>query len=241
MNWKLLTIPAVVFSSSLLLASACEPCEGDECNIGDGFGGDPVGSGGESSGGESSGGSGATDGGGTSSGGSVSSGGSGGSGVAGEGGAALGGQAGSGTGSSSATLDCQVDGSADGTPGSCEPQSSSGDANYDCEACVQELCCSEFEACNASDPVTACRFGSTLYDGQAIEGEFDCLLDCMRTSGYLGDEYELNECAASCGSAECNPDESGPAATDLMGCMLGLNNVDNPTACREACEMLPPP
>jgi hypothetical protein len=101
-------------------------------------------------------------------------------------------------------------------------------------------CCSEFEACNAASPVTACRFGSTLLDGGAVEGEFDCMLTCLRgLDGAFGDSYDVETCAAECGSAECNADHAGPTATALISCMLGIDNVESPLACQEACQMLP--
>jgi hypothetical protein len=232
MNWKLLTLPLAIFFTPFFLATACEPCEEDQCSF-DGLGGADGESGGADSGGSSSGGS--------SSGGTGGSGGTeagGEPGVAGEGGgAATGGEGGSGA---AANLDCQSDGTTAGTEGSCVPVSDIGDSNYDCEACVQEYCCAEFEACNASDPVTACRFGSTLSGGEPIEGEFDCMLSCLRgLEGALGDAYDVATCAGECGSSECNPNEAGPFAADLISCMLGIDNEDNPLGCQDACAMLP--
>src|SRR5690606_4740812 len=120
------------------------------------------------------------------------------------------------TGGMAAALDCQEDGTASGTPGSCEPSSEEGDPSYECERCVQELCCTEFAECNASGPTTSCRFGSTLLEGDAVEGEFDCMLSCLRTlDGAVGDQYDVDVCAGRCGAAECDADSAGAAAINL--------------------------
>ncbi len=221
MNWKLLIVPTSLFAISASLALACEPCEGDECKLDSDGGGEP----GDGSGGKASGGMGgnpAT--GGTAPGGSSATGGS-----------SLGGE-----GGSAASLDCQEDGSPEGTPGSCEPLSEPGDQNYECEACVQEFCCSEFEACNASGPKTSCRFGSTLLAGFPVEGEFDCMLACLRDVDYFyGDETQMLDCADQCGSSECNPGKAGLAAQELVACMLGYENTEYPLGCQDACKMGP--
>ncbi len=232
MNWKLLTIPTSLFATSLLLMTACEPCEGDECNFDSDFGGAP-GDGG--TGGYATGGSGGTGGyatGGYATGGDATGGlTSGGGGLGGLGGASGG----------TAPLDCQEDGTPAGTPGSCEPGEPDS-VNYECESCVQQFCCSEREACEATKPRTACRWGATLLEGEPIEGEFDCMLACLRNlppEDFLGDEYNVEECAAQCGSAQCNEAEAGPAAKNLITCMLGINNEDYPLGCQEACQMGP--
>lgn len=225
MNYKLLSIPTTLFASALVLAVACEPCVGDECDFDDdggGEGGAPEATGGAS--------------GGTSSGGAV---GTGGSPAGGEG----------GLGGTTQTLDCLGTGVPSGTRGSCEPvaDEETEPGAYACQACAQMYCCDEVEVCAAEDPLTACYFGSTSrlgFDEEPIVGEFDCILDCLRNLPYeefLGDQAEVDACALECGSAECDEDQAGPASAALAACLLGVNNDVAPAGCQEECALVPEP
>jgi len=221
MNYKLLLLPTTLFACALTLAIACEPCEDDECGV------------------DASGGEGGSDGSGGASGGSSSGG-------ASSGGSASGGDGGIGGGDPTAELDCLGSGTPEGTPGSCEPTVAENDPSYDCQACIQEYCCEEAEACGASDPYTACYYGSTArldFAGDPIVGEADCILDCMRNIPYeefIGDQDQVDACALECGSAECNEDEAGAASVALASCMVGITAAD-PLGCQEACSIVPEP
>jgi hypothetical protein len=225
MNYKLLWIPTTLFASALTLAVACEPCVGEECDFDDGGGegGTDGGSGGASGGTTAA------------SGGAVGSGGT----------AAAGGEG--GMGGTAQTLDCLASGEPSGTPGACEPIASEGSDSYDCQACAAEYCCDEVEACAATNPETACYYGSTSrlgFDGEPIVGELDCILDCLRELPYeefVGDQDQVDTCALECGSAECNEDEAGPASVALASCLLGIGNDVAPAGCQEECALIPEP
>jgi hypothetical protein len=228
MNWKLLSIPTTLFASALTLAVACQPCEGNECDFTTDAGGEQ----GSTGGGAGDGSGGKSGGGGTTASGGATTGGNGG----------LGGSLSTG-GTTATVLDCQPTGDASGTPApSCGPTTTDGDPNFACEACVQALCCDEFEQCNALEPATACRYGATVLDGASISGEFDCIIECLYgipQEDYVGGQDELDACASLCGSAECDDTKAGPAATSLAGCMLGLTTPSNPAGCQVDCEMNP--
>jgi len=217
MTYKLLWIPTTLFASALTLAVACEPCEGDECNFDDGGGA----GGADASGGQ----------GGSSTGGTTSSGG---------GSSPTGGVGGMGGGPATA-LDCLESGDPAGTPGSCEPAVPEEDANFACQACAAEYCCAEVEACSAEDPLTACYYGSTArlgFDGEPIVGELDCILDCLREipdDEFVGDDFEIETCAAECGSAECDENSAGEASVALASCLVGIDNEVAPAGCRFEC------
>lgn len=219
MSYKLLWIPTSLFASALLFAVACEPCEGDECDFDDGGG-----AGGAETGGQ----------GGSTSTGGVSSGG------ASSGGAASGGAGGMGGGTTT-ELDCLASGDPVGTPGSCQPTVDEADESYACQACIAEYCCAEAEACGASDPYTACYYGSTSrldFGGEPIVGEVDCILDCLREipdDEFVGDEFEIDACAAECGSAECDEAHAGETSTALASCLVGIDNETAPAGCRYEC------
>jgi len=225
MSYKLLWIPTTLFASALAFAVACEPCEGDECNFDDGGGA----GGGSTTGGQ---------GGATGSGGKTSA-----SGGANTGGASTGGAGGMG-GDPTTALDCLESGEPTGTPGSCEPIADELDSNYACQACAAEYCCAEVEACSADDPLTACYYGSTArlgFNGEPIVGELDCILDCLREipdDEFVGDDYEIESCAAECGSAECNEDRAGDASTALAACLVGIGNDVAPAGCQTECAIL---
>ncbi len=150
----------------------------------------------------------------------------------GSGGASTGGSAATGgdggAGGAPVTFDCQEDSTAVGTLASTEP-----DAGDDaCTACQKSVCGESYAVCNASDPETGCRYGSTSYDGMAIDGEWDCIDSCMVATGAAFDEGEVEDCAALCGSAQCDSTSAGPVATELMKCMILGNGGDD---CYDEC------
>lgn len=221
MNYKLLWLPTTLFASALTLAVACQPCEGDECDFDDDGGGE-----------------GGSDGSGGSTGGASSGG------APGSGGAASGGAGGMG-GDPTAALDCLDSGTPEGTPGSCDPIVSEEDPSYACQACAAAFCCEEVEVCSATDPETACYYGSTSrlgFDDEPIVGELDCILDCLRNIPYeefVGDQDQVDACALECGSAECDESEAGPATVALASCLVGIGNGEYPLGCQEDCAILP--
>ncbi len=199
-------IPAALFAVTAVALQGCEvgDCGDDGCGFGGEDGGD--------SGGSSSSGGGSSSGGTTSSGGNAGSAGS--------------------DGGTTQDLDCQADGTTEGTP------NINSNPTAGCDECVWDLCESEFSYCWATDPETSCLFGSTLYDGEAIEGEFLCMLECLKDIP-LGDadrgELDVADCAAQCGSSECS-DEASPITQTLSLCMLGANEgATNPLGCQDEC------
>lgn len=220
MNWKLLLVPTTILGSALTLAVACQPCPEDGCQF-DGFGGSDGTGGG--SGGSASGGLGGE----TSSGGST-------------GGSAEGGA--DGLGGGAAELDCLENGQPTGTPGSCEPWAPEGTSNYTCQACAQQHCCAEVEACDASGPQTACYYGSTAVLGAGDEplSELDCILQCLRDLAaddeFTGEAYQVDDCALTCGSTECDETQAGAGSVALAKCLVG--DDENPAGCQEECGIL---
>jgi len=223
MNYKLLWIPTTLFASAFTFAVACQPCEDDECGISDGGGEGGSGTGGASGGSPSTGGA--------STGGAPAAGGAGGLGGLG--------------GGTAEALDCLETGVPSGTPGSCEPTVGEDSESYACQTCVESLCCAEAKACAATNPYTACYYGSTArlgFDDQPITGELDCILDCLRNipvDEFLGDQDQVDACALECGSAECDESEAGPASVALASCMLGIDNDAYPAGCQEECAIAP--
>lgn len=138
-----------------------------------------------------------------------------------------------GQGGTTPPLDCVETGIPEGELASTAP--SAGESS--CQACVKELCPGEFSICNANSPVNSCRFGSTQFNGEAIEGEFDCMVACFNDD-FAGDAEQLDDCADACGSVECADFSStaqGPAK-NLLSCMLNLseNNTNN-ADCIDEC------
>jgi hypothetical protein len=210
--------PALALVSLLslgsLMSAACSVVVGSD---GD-FGGAPS-SGGKGSGGKGSGGKSGT--GGKASGGS-----------AGE--ASSGGGTGGQGGGAQAKLDCQADGTAEGSYA--PPARSSA-----CSECLLTNCGSEFRTCYSVDPDSSCLYGSTSYmvDGGTVEGEFDCMLECFAAlvadEDFIGDEVDLESCQMQCGSAECDPELASPVTTDLAACLLGLTTDEDPDGCQAEC------
>jgi hypothetical protein len=217
LNFKILLGLGLTVGGAAFTLPACEiTTDGD---VG-GFGGDDGSSGGKASGGKASGGK--------SSGGQ----GSGGKGTGGSlGGAASGGgSSGGSAGGGSEELDCQTNGTAQGEfKGIEEPD--------DCTSCLEEHCRSAWETCNAAEPSAACRWGSTAFvvGSATVEGEFDCMLACFKELGddFIGDSYNVDECAIQCGSAECNQDTAGPVAIAVAECLGGTGDDD--IGCQLEC------
>lgn len=205
MKLRLLLVPVALVALTVVALQGCEveECGDDGCGFGGDAGGDSGGSGGGNTGG---------------SGGSTAGGGS-----AGETGDA---------GSTAQDLDCQADGTTEGSP-TINTSPTAG-----CDACIWDICESEFSYCWATDPETSCLFGSTLYDGQAIEGEFLCMLECLKDiplSDADRGEGDVGDCAALCGSSECS-EAASPITQDLSLCMLGANpGAADPLGCQDEC------
>ncbi|HET7540479.1 MAG TPA: hypothetical protein VFK05_11430, partial [Polyangiaceae bacterium] len=94
------------------------------------------------------------------------------------------------------------EGGAQGTPNSCKPDPPPGD---DCEKCIQDKCCAEYEACYAYNPGNQCGWGGPAklpsgkdYDG----GEALCIQLCVQEgtemSGTDPDAELLGTCANGC-------------------------------------------
>lgn len=215
---RLTTASAAIalLSLGLLTTAACSVVVGADDDLGGspGVGGDGTGgkkgSGGSGSGGKASGGSAGE----TASGGMASGSG--------------------GLGGTSPKLDCQADGSAEGTYA--PPATSSA-----CAVCLQNNCETSFETCYSVEPDSACLYGSTAFmvGGKTVEGEFDCMISCFNAlvedDNFLGDEVDLESCQAECGSAECDPNQAGPVTTTLAECLLGLSTDEDPDGCQAEC------
>jgi len=128
-----------------------------------------------------------------------------------------GGQAGTGT----TTLDCQTGSQVQGSAYACD----GGFDSSACGLCLDQKCCDKgWSACNALKPDASCRYGSTMLNGSAVEGEFDCMLLCLATD-YVGDQEQVDACAEQCGASECG-DALGKVAQDTAECLVGLTSTD---------------
>ena len=212
MNWKLLTLPALLLSAGFIATTTgCEvtTCESDCVNLGGNSGVDP-GTGGSANGtgGKSS-----------------SSGGTG----AGEGG--MGGMA--------AALDCSAAPLGDG--GSCEPDPDATGDSLACQQCIEAKCCVEQETCYAQGPDTACAFGSVLYNG-SVDSEIGCMLSCLTDreadGDFLGVQDDIDACAAQCSAQECSSTEATVPAQDFAACVAGVKNLD--AGCQTECGIVEP-
>ena len=108
-------------------------------------------------------------------------------------------------------------------PGSCEPE----DENDACQVCIQELCCEQYEACNAYEPFNVCGWGGPD-DWPSQGGEFLCYVDCINrnfdetgtepnTVDLIDSQLE-NDCIAECATPACE-NIPGTATQDLAVCM----------------------
>jgi hypothetical protein len=98
------------------------------------------------------------------------------------------------------------------------------DSDNPCELCIQENCCTQFEACLGEGPDQACAWG-----GPEGEGEFYCVQNCMlafaEDSNY--DEENLDICAGECLTESCDL----PNVTDITSDMIGCGNNECFTEC----------
>jgi hypothetical protein len=166
------------------LATACVVTSGDGTNI--------------SLGGE---GNNTTDGGEPSSGGSTSTAGKGGSGgstsTAGKGGTSSAGTTSmGGEGGTSAAYvpgKCQVDAVTPASEPSCDDAKPMEDP---CRVCLRTKACSQWQACYAENPTTACGFGPKEDDG----GQFGCILTCFfdNKAGETDPDKLFADCSAGC-------------------------------------------
>lgn len=139
-----------------------------------------------------------------------------------------------GAGGEVTLVDCQADGTALGDLASTDPVAT----DDPCTACQKTVCADEFAVCNAGDPETACRYGTTTYDGTEgplqLDGEWDCIDACLIDT-QLYDPEGIAACAAECGSLECNGSAAGSVAFDLATCIVVGNGSDD---CFDACDYL---
>ncbi len=131
------------------------------------------------------------------------------------------------------TLDCSSEEQPSG--GSCLPT----DPENGCQACVAERCCAEQRACNSTEPMNACAFGSTLLSGRPIEGgEIACLMECLamrEEDGLLvGDDRDLQACSGECSASECGMGEASGVSQELASCILGGAHGGG-SGCRDEC------
>jgi hypothetical protein len=139
-------------------------------------------------------------------------------------------------GSGPVSFQCDpAEGGAVGTPNSCAPD---GPGN-DCEKCVQAKCCSEYEACYATDPGNQCGWGGPAkIDGVTNEGgELACVQACLikvvEKNETAPDDSDVQTCANNCATTLSN------GATKECGSIIGLQTSDTVacmrTNCSEAC------
>jgi len=127
-------------------------------------------------------------------------------------GGATGGTAGQATGGTGGTADpytCEPKdgGSLGSTPASCEP----ADPNDDCQACIKQKCCTEWQACLATGPNNPCGWGGPKAGDGTYPGEIFCIQDCL-----VGGS-DLATCGGQCATSECGT-ISG-ATNDTAACL----------------------
>jgi hypothetical protein len=172
-----------------------------------------------------------------------------GSGTAGKGGAGNAGAGGSGTagsgtagsgtagtgGAGKEPFQCDPDdGVFVGTPNSCAP----GDDPDDCAKCVQAKCCTEYEACYATDPGNQCGWGGPLEindkpneGGEALCVQL-CLQDIVAMSEVAPEDSDVATCAANCATTPSN------GASKDCGSVIGLQTSDLIGCLRNECSVV---
>ena len=181
MAWR--TLAAIGVVASFVVVGGCVVGSSDDSTGG---------AGGATSGGGGSGGStgGATSGGGTT---------------------ATGGTAGSvatgGTAGAAPAYTCDPSGNLGSTPGSCVP-SDSTDA---CQVCIQQKCCTEWEACLGTGPNNPCGWGGPKASDGTYPGEIFCYQDCYVNGG------DQATCAGQCTSDGCGT--IAAATNDIITCL----------------------
>jgi len=127
-----------------------------------------------------------------------------------------------------------AEGGAVGTPNSC----AAADPNDDCQKCVQAKCCSEYEACYATDPGNQCGWGGPLkIDGDPNEGgEALCIQLCLQKvvtdSGAAPEDSDVGTCANSCATSP------GNGASKDCGSIIGLQTSDLVECLRRDCSVV---
>lgn len=143
-------------------------------------------------------------------------------------------EGGAGGGGAVKAVDCHADDSIEGTPGSCEAV----DSENACQACVQERCCSEQSACNATAPDSVCSFGSTLFESRAVDGgEIGCMMECFASRSengeFEGSENDIASCSSQCAASECSQNTIQAPSSALAACIIGSG--ENQPGCRTEC------
>jgi len=93
-----------------------------------------------------------------------------------------------------------------GTPGSCV----NTDPTNPCGACIEQSCCSEWQACTATAPDSACSAGAP--DGS---GEIFCFQNCLMAAG-TSDSATQSSCRASCATGSCG--DVTPTTAGVIDC-----------------------
>ncbi len=123
-------------------------------------------------------------------------------------------------------LDCHEEGVVSGRPGDTSPTVEMADEDYECQACAERLCADQLSDCYAEGPNSVCLYGTTtlMDDG----GESSCMLDCFLDleDDLSLSELDVSDCAARCGSNECDADQASSVTQDLMRCLLDTEGND---------------
>lgn len=114
-------------------------------------------------------------------------------------GGSTGGTAGTGgTGGGTGGTDAGTGGATGGTGGTVAVTCDADDPTNSCQVCVEQKCCTEFEACYA---------GNDACGNPAGNGQIDCLIDCLETG-------DITSCSGTCGGANITD-----ATNDLYACL----------------------
>ena len=122
---------------------------------------------------------------------------------------------------------CEADAATPKSEPSCDLNS--GDDTNACRKCMKTKCCTEWQACFASEPTIACGYGTTA----DADGQFDCIENCFLDGAAMADNADtlLADCAGKCAN-QCDTPDNGlvmGATSDLVDC---ANNADN---CQADC------
>jgi len=208
--WRLVAVMGVV---SAFIASACVVTTSTDIDDdgGSGGSGDNAGTGGTAKGGSATGGSNTA-----------------GSATAGSGtaGGSLGGNGG-------VTVQCDAgEAGAVGTmPNSCEPIN----PNNDCQVCIKNKCCDQWNACYATEPGNQCGWGGpAMVDGMVNRGgELYCIQACLlkvaTETQTAPDDNDVQACGANCATTPSN------GATQDCGPIIGFQTNEIVYCMRENC------
>jgi len=121
-----------------------------------------------------------------------------------------------------------------GTPNSCAPT----DANDACQKCTQAKCCTEYEACYATDPGNQCGWGGPAkVNGEDNPGgELYCIYACLQKAVEEGqtapDASQVQACGNNCATTKSNGATKecgqviGVQTSDAVGCLLDNCSVE---------------